>query len=171
MSEMEAHHIVKLPWASRFRGLDNGPGIRTSKFAFARIEENATVHTAPAYLAALIAAVPNEIHTVLTHNGTQFCDLPSRRNSPTARLRIHMFDRVCLENGIEHRLTKPNHPWTNGQVERMNRTIKDATVKRLHYDSHEQLRGHLQDFIDAHNFGRRLETLTGLTRNEAIWKV
>ena len=42
---------------------------------------------------------------------------------------------VCRENGIEHRLTKINHPWTNGQVERMNRTIKEATVKRFHYDS------------------------------------
>jgi transposase InsO family protein len=28
-----------------------------------------------------------------------------------------MFDRICREHGIEHRLTKPNHPWTNGQVE------------------------------------------------------
>ena len=32
-----------------------------------------------------------------------------------------MFDLVCRAHGIEHRLTKPNHPWTNGQVERMNR--------------------------------------------------
>jgi len=100
---------------------------RTSKFAFARLEESATVHTAAAFLTALIAAVPYEIHTVLTDNGTQFCDLPSRRNGPTARLRIRMFDRVCIDNGIEHRLTRPNHPWTNGQVERMNRTIKEAT--------------------------------------------
>lgn len=29
------------------------------------------------------------------------------------------------DNGIDHRLTKVKHPWTNGQVERMNRTIKD----------------------------------------------
>jgi hypothetical protein len=28
---------------------------------------------------------------------------------------------------------------TNGQVERMNRTIKEATVNRFHYESHEQL--------------------------------
>jgi hypothetical protein len=28
----------------------------------------------------------------------------------------------------------------NGQVERMNRTIKEATVKRFHYETHEQLR-------------------------------
>lgn len=38
----------------------------------------------------------------------------------------HMFDMRCRENGIEHRLTKIKHPWTNGQAERMNRTIKEA---------------------------------------------
>ena len=75
---------------------------------------------------------------------------------------------ICEANGIEHRLTKPNHPWTNGQVERMNRTIKDATVKRYHYDSHHQLRGHLDDFISAYNFARRLKTLNGLTPYEYI---
>jgi Integrase core domain len=41
---------------------------------------------------------------------------------------------------IDHRLTKPKHPCTNGQVERMNRTIKDATVKRFHYETNDQLR-------------------------------
>lgn len=55
-----------------------------------------------------------------------------------------IFDRVYREHGIEHRLTKVRHSWTNGQVERMNRMIKDATVKRFHYDTHEQLRSHLQ---------------------------
>jgi hypothetical protein len=49
----------------------------------------------------------------------------------------------------QKRLTKPNHPWTNGQVERMNRRIKDATVKRYHHDSHNQLVRHLDDFVAA----------------------
>ena len=75
----------------------------------------------------------------------------------------HMFALRCREHGIEHRFTKINHPWTNGQVERMNRTIKDATVKRYHYDDHDQLRRHLADFVAAYNFARRLKTLKGLT--------
>ena len=62
----------------------------------------------------------------------------------------HLFDRIYGENGIEHRLIKPNHPGSdedqktvwgtvcprNGQVERMNRTIKNATAKRFYYASH-----------------------------------
>ena len=80
------------------------------------------------------------------------------------------FDMICEANDIEHRLTKPNHPWTNGQVERMNRTIKDATVKRFYYESHDQLRRHLADFICAYNFGRRLKMLKGLTPYEFLCK-
>jgi len=37
--------------------------------------------------------------------------------------------------------------FTNGRVEWMSRTIKDATVKRYHYDSHDQLSWHLDDFV------------------------
>lgn len=83
----------------------------------------------------------------------------------------------CLIPGFDgaihslDRLTKPNHPWTNGQVERMNRTIKEATVKRLHYDSHDQLRTHLADFMAAYNFARLLKTFCGLTPYEYIAKM
>jgi len=83
----------------------------------------------------------------------------------------HIFRRVCREHDIDHRLTKVKHPWTNGQVERMNRTIKEATVKRFHYEHHDQLRTHLTDFIAAYNFVRRLKTLNGLTPYEYICKV
>jgi transposase InsO family protein len=143
---------------------------RTSKFAFAWLADKATTVTARAFLDALAAAVPYKIAIVLTDNGIQFADLPKNRSGLTARWRGHPFDRACQAHGIEHRLTKPRHPWTNGQVERMNRTIKEATVKRFHYDDHDQLRTHLQSFVAAYNFGRRLKTLKGLTPYEFICK-
>jgi len=143
---------------------------RTSKFAFAQLVEKANRVTASAFLVALIKAVPYKIHTVLTDNGIQFRLPPRYADGPTARWSTHMFGLRCEENGIEHRCTKINHPWTNGQVERMNRTIKDATVRRYHYEDHDQLRGHLADFLDAYNFGRRLKTLKGLTPYEFICK-
>lgn len=143
---------------------------RTSKFAFVQLVEKATTGTARAFLDALVAAVPYTIEIVLTDNGIQFADLPKNRSGPTAKFRAHPFNRACQDHGIEHRLTKPNHPWTNGQVERMNRTIKEATVQRYYYDSHEQLRRHLDDFVAAYNFGRRLKSLKGLTPYEFICK-
>ena len=144
---------------------------RTSKYAFVELVERATTRTASDFLEALVAAVPYEIHTVLTDNGIQFADIPKHRTGLTARIRGHPFDRTCWRHCVEHRLTRRKHPWTNGQVERMNRTIKDATVKRYHYDSHDQLRRHLGDFVSAYNFARRLKTLRGLTPYEFICKV
>jgi len=141
---------------------------RTSKFAFVELHDKADRPTAVRFLEALIAAVPYRLHTVLTDNGIQFADLPKNRDGWTARYRVHRFDQICRANGIEHRLTKPNHPWTNGQVERMNRTLKEATVNRYHYDTHEQLRAHLADFVTAYNFARRLKILKGLSPYEYI---
>jgi transposase InsO family protein len=141
---------------------------RTSKFAFAELHEKATTGVAVAFLETLIKAAPYKVHTVLTDNGIQFADLPKNRSKPTAMWRGHPFDRACRQHAIEHRLTKPHHPWTNGQVERMNRTLKEATVKRYYYETHDQLRSHLADFISAYNFARRLKTLKGLTPYEHI---
>jgi transposase InsO family protein len=154
---------------------------RTSKFAFARLHDRATRRIAADFLRALVAAVPYTIHTVLTDNGTQFTDhwpvdeaaeaeaeaAWAARGKPRLS-RLHAFQHACEQNDIEHRLTKPRHPWTNGQVERMNRTLKEATVRRYHYDSHEGLRRHLQLFLDAYNYARRLKTLRGLTPYEFI---
>jgi transposase InsO family protein len=143
---------------------------RTSKFVFTKLVEQANRVTASGFLLELIAAVPYKIHTVLTDNGIQFTFPPRYADGPTARYMIHMFDMRCRENGIEHRLTKPNHPWTNGQVERMNRTLKEATVRRYHYESRDQLREHLKTFLAAYTFARRLKTLRGLTPHEYICK-
>ena len=87
--------------------------------------------------------------------------------------RGHPFDRACHERGIQHRLTKPNHPWTNGQAERMVRTIKEATVKSFHYSSIEELRRHVRDWLTAYNFAKQLKALKFRTPYEAIqelWK-
>ena len=154
---------------------------RTSKFAIVRLYEQADRPTAVIFLEAVLKAVPYKINIILTDRaigtplvretmarGIQFAEQPRNRNTVISRL--SRFDMICTANGIEHRLTKPNHPWTNGQVERMNRTIKEATVKRYHYDDHEQLRRHLDLFIDTYNHARRLKTLKGHTPAQFIWK-
>jgi transposase InsO family protein len=104
---------------------------------------------------------------VLTDNGVQFAQF--ERGS--GLIFPHIFGRVAQENGIEHRLTKP--PWTNGQAERMVRTIKEATVKSFHYASIAELRHHVRDWLIAYNFAKQLKALRFKTPSEAIkepWK-
>ena len=83
----------------------------------------------------------------------------------------------CLDPG---RLVFRDETWATTNItrrygwaprgERMNRTLKDATVRRYHYASHDELRRHLQLFLDAYNHARRLRTLRGLTPYEFICK-
>src|ERR687884_769503 len=152
---------------------------RTSKFAFVELHERVTRRVAGNFLRALIAAVPDRVHTVLTDNGTHFTEpsgntwTPDEIKAMLARkqlFRAHAFELACAQNDVAHRLTKPRHPWTNGQVERMSRTLKQATVRRFHYATHDQLRAHLATFVQAYNYARRLKTLKGLTPYEFICK-
>lgn len=53
----------------------------------------------------------------------------------------------------------------------MNRTLKEATVNRYYYTSHDHLKAHLHSFVMAYNFARRLKTLAGLTPYEYVCKI
>jgi Integrase core domain len=115
---------------------------RTSKFVYVELHEKATTAASRSreFLLRLTAAVPYKIHTVLTDNGIQFT-IPGAGGSAVPLIKeaiangepfwAHAFEFTCAKNDIDHRTTKAKHPWTNGQVERMNRTIKDATVRRF----------------------------------------
>ena len=142
---------------------------RVSKFTYVEFHDKAGKMAGSAFLRNVVEVFPYKIHTVLTDNGMAFADLPKNRDPiDHQRLGWHIFDRVCNEHGIEHRLTKPYHPWTNGQAERMNRTIKDATVKVYHYDDLESLKAHVLAFVTAYNFAKHLKALRWRTPYQVI---
>ena len=134
---------------------------RTTKFCFTRIYKDQTARTAVTFLQEMQIAFPNLMHKILTDNGLQFTHYKGEKSE-------HIFTKTCRELGIEHRTTQPYHPWTNGQVERMNRTIKEATVKKFYYENHAVLQEHLHAFIQAYNYGQSLKTLDGLTPYEKV---
>jgi transposase InsO family protein len=149
---------------------------RVSKFVHVAFFDANTELNGAAFLRQVVAAFPYGIHTVLTDNGMAFADLPRNRGRHPEIEAIfggHVFDRVCREHGIEHRLTKPYHPWTNGQAERMNRTVKDATIKAFHYLDLDALKAHVLAFVTAYNFAKRLKALRWRTPFQAVcdaWK-
>ena len=136
---------------------------RTSKGAFAERHPRAKRGVAAEFLRRVRDKLPYRVHTVLTDNGVPFTPQP-HQFLPGG----HRFDRVCREYGVARRLTKPAHPWTNSQVERMNRTIKEATVQRFHDQTTAELNEHRQAFLLAYNHAKRLKTLRGLTPHEFV---
>ena len=66
---------------------------------------------------------------------------------------------MCEENNIQHRLTKFKYPWTNGQVERFNRTWKENTIKKCHYENVEEFRKHILFWVADYNFNKKLKSL------------
>jgi transposase-like protein len=137
---------------------------RVSKFTHVAFLDAATKLNGAAFLREVVQAFPYKLHTVLTDNGVAFTPNASTKWD----LSRHIFDRVCDEHGIQHRLTKPYHPWTNGQAERMNRTIKDATTKTFHYPGLQALKEHVLAFVTAYNFAKHLKALRWRTPFQAI---
>ncbi|KLT23444.1 transposase [Wolbachia endosymbiont of Armadillidium vulgare str. wVulC] len=81
---------------------------RTSKFAYVELHESATKPIAAEFLRNLIRILPYKIRTVLTDNGIQFTN--QKRHKYAFQ---HIFDRVCEEHDIEHRLTKVLDKWAS----------------------------------------------------------
>ena len=142
---------------------------RVSKFVYVEFHPTAEMATGGAFMRNVIKAFPYQIHTVLTDNGVAFTKNASTKWDGMR----HVFDRACDEHGIEHRLTKPYHPWTNGQAERMNRTVKDATVRAFHHETTQALCAHVLAFVAAYNFAKHLKALRWRTPFQTIceaWK-
>jgi transposase InsO family protein len=144
---------------------------RVSKFAHVAFFDANTKANGAAFLRKVVAAFLYRLHTVLTDNGMAFADLPKNRGRYPAIEAFfggHIVDRVYDEHGITHKLTKPYHPWTNGQAERMNRTVKEATVKVFHYPDLEALKAHVFAFVVAYNFAKHLKRLRWRTAFRAV---
>jgi transposase InsO family protein len=144
---------------------------RVSKFTHVAFFGAGTKANGAAFLREVVGVFPHQTHTVLTANGTAFADLPKNRGrypEIAASFGGHAFDRVCDGHGIRHRLTKPHHPWTNGQAERMNRTVEEATIKAFHYPDLEALEAHVLAFVTAYNVAKHLKALRWRTPFQAI---
>ena len=78
---------------------------RTSKFAYVELLQKYGKMEAAQFLRNLIKTVPYKPHTILTDNGIQFTNRVIDKHAFT-----HVFDRVCHENNIEHRLDLSKSP-------------------------------------------------------------
>lgn len=139
---------------------------RATRWVFVAIKPNKTARSARAFLKALHAACPITIQRILTDNGKEFTDRLFGSDGRGASGN-HEFDRLCTALGIEHRLTKPKHPQTNGMVERFNGRIAD--ILRTHrFDSAEDLEQTLLRYVKLYNHQLPQSVLGGKTPIQAM---
>ena len=122
---------------------------RATRWVFVAIKNDKTAASARSFLKALHKACPLKIVKLLTDNGKEFTDrlFASRERTPSGN---HEFDQLCQELGIEHRLTKPRTPKTNGMVERFNGRISDV-LKTNRFNSALDLEQTLLRYVALYN--------------------
>lgn len=128
---------------------------RVSKVAYISFSDRKTKESGALFLQKVIQFYPNKINYILTDNGTEFCYKALPKHTKTKK--IHPFDKICLENKINHRTTKFNHPWTNGMAERFNRKVKDNVLKKFLFADIFEMEGKTLEYVDKYNHNIRLK--------------
>lgn len=99
---------------------------------------------------------------VLTDNGPEF----GTRNS-TSKM-DHPFERMLIELGVKHRYTRPYRPQTNGKAERFWRTLNYDLIEDTTFESEEEFRNLLLEYLVYYNHERPHQSLGGIPPAEFL---
>ena len=127
---------------------------RATRVMYYKVYENKTAQNAVLFLQECKEFFPFYITHILTDNGLEFTDkyVGEEKNKVSGN---HPFDKECSKDDIDHRLTAPNRPKTNGMVERANGIIKNSTIKVETYENVQELIVDLNKFLIFYLFTRR----------------
>lgn len=92
---------------------------------------------------------------ILTDNGPEVATHKSNDQHP--------FERMLMELGIKHRYTRPYRPQTNGKVERFWRTLNEDLLEETTFESVEELKNELMQYLLYYNTERPHQGLGGHT--------
>ena len=113
----------------------------------ASVVERATARAVCLALAAALSrfGVPEEI---LTDNGKQFTDRFGEGGEV-------LFDKICRQNAITHRLTQPASPTTTGKIERFHLTLRRELLDgHQRFESVEAAQAAVDGFVEQYNADR-----------------
>jgi transposase InsO family protein len=96
-----------------------------------------------------------------SHNGKEFTDRLFGRLARGESGR-HEFDQLCEALGIEHRLTRPRRPQTNGMGQQLNGRIEEV-LRSHHFGSREDLERTLSRYVWLYNHQLPQAALRGQT--------
>src|SRR5439155_3731486 len=79
-----------------------------------------------------------------------------------------LFDRICRENGITHRLSAVRSPTTTGKVERFHKTLRDEFFSKHTFTTIEEAQQALDAFVEDYNALRPHQSLGERTPSRAV---
>lgn len=132
---------------------------RATRTLFYWIYDRKTAENAEDFLSKCIDFFPIIITKILTDNGLEFSNRLIKSKKGECLAKPSLFDEKCIKYEIEHRLTKPRTPKTNGMVERVNHTIKQATYKITKFNNTQEMEASLIQFLIFYNINRRHSSL------------
>ncbi|PAT41552.1 IS481 family transposase [Vandammella animalimorsus] len=138
---------------------------RATRWVFVQIKPNKSAASAKAFLQALHKACPIRISKILTDNGKEFSNGLLAYDGASGK--PHEFNALCEQLGIEHRLTRPRTPRTNGMAERFNGRIADI-LKTHRFNSVQDLQQTLLRYVALYNHQLPQSALKGQTPMQAM---
>jgi transposase-like protein len=128
---------------------------RATRLMFYAIYDDKSAVSTDDFFDRCLDFFPFTITHILTDNGLEFTNRLIKSKTGNLCSKPSLLDVKCVENKIEHRLTKPNSPQTNGMVERANGTIKNNTILRNVYSNRPEMEQDLLGFLSFYNLFRR----------------
>ncbi|MFB6307356.1 MAG: DDE-type integrase/transposase/recombinase [Flavobacteriales bacterium] len=128
---------------------------RATRALYYQIYDTKTADNAVDFARKCIAFFPFKITHILTDNGLEFTNalLVSKKGERCTK--PSKMDQLCKKENIDHRLTKPNTPKTNGMVERANGIIKKGTILKEQYTDKQAMETALMQFLVFYMLFRR----------------
>ncbi len=123
---------------------------RATRWVFIEIYTDQSESSSVDFLTKVQQACPVGIVKLLTDNGSQFTDRFTAKGNNKKPSGHHLFDRLCKQFDIEHRLMPPRHPQTNGMVERFNGRIS-GIVNQTRFGSAAELESTLRNYVKIYN--------------------
>jgi transposase InsO family protein len=138
---------------------------RATRYVYISLKVNKEAKSAVEFLNEITEYYPYHITIILTDNGKEFTDkFIKGRKEPSGN---HKFDKACKQHQIEHRLTRPYTPKTNGMVERFNGRIAEI-LSDNYFDSYEQLSQCLNYYLKCYNYFNKQKVLNYRTPVDMI---
>jgi transposase-like protein len=149
---------IDVTYLPKFNGLNSYLYVaidRATRLMYFAVYQNKTAENAQIFMDNCLDFFPFLITHVLTDNGLEFTNRLIMSKKGNLCTKPSLLDVKCKKNNIDHRLTKPSSPKTNGMVERVNGTIKTNTILKNEYQNTVEMNKDLIAFLCFYNLYRR----------------